>query len=90
MQVKLDAGDFNQLWDASMEWGESWKLQGDRFDNGISFHWKHAYWFELHYANLVLAREYLTSIGAPFEITNDEAGGWVILTDYDHAFGMVI
>lgn len=90
MQVKIDSNDFNQLWDSSMEWGESWKFQADRFDDGISWHWKHAYFFELAYANLILAREYLKSIGVSFEITNDEAGGWVILTDYDHAFRMVI
>lgn len=89
MQVKLDASDFNSLWDASMEWGQDWKLQASRFDNGISYNWKFAYWFEISYANLVLAREYLKSIGASFEITDDEAGGWVILTNYDHAFGFV-
>jgi len=90
MQVKLNASDFNYLWDSSMAWGEDWKYQADRFDKGISYHWKHAYFFELSYANLVLAREYLRDTGISFEITNDEAGGWVILTDYDHAFGMVI
>ena len=89
MQVKLDASDFNNLWDASMEWGQDWKLQASRFDNGISYNWKFGYWFEISYANLVLAREYLKSIGAAFEITNDEAGGWVILTNYDQAFGFV-
>ena len=89
MQVKLDAADFNSLWDLSMEWGQDWKSQSDRFDKGISYEWKFAYWFEVSYANLVLAREYLKSIGAPFEITNDEGSGWVILTNYDHAFGAV-
>jgi len=86
MEVKISAEDFDNLWDASMKWGNDWKTKSDRFESGISYHWKYAYWFEMSYANLILAREYLKSIGRSFEITSDEAGGWVILTDYFKAW----
>ena len=90
MQVKMNADDFNNLYDAAMEWGESWRVQKDRFDSGISFFWKYAYFFDMAYANLILAREYLKDSGQSFEITSDEAGGWVILTNYDALFYGVV
>ena len=83
MDVKLTPEDFTNLWDQSMEWGTEWKSQSERFDSGISYYWKHAYFFEICYANFVLARSYLKAIGVSFEVTHDAAGGWVILTDYD-------
>jgi hypothetical protein len=83
LEVRLTAEDFTNLWEQSMDWGVEWKSQAERFDNGISFHWQKAYFFELCYANFVLARTYLKGIGVSFEVTNDAAGGWVILTDYD-------
>lgn len=85
LEVRLTPEDFTNLWEQSMDWGQEWKIQADRFDNGISFNWQKAYFFELCYANFVLARSYLKSIGVLFEVTNDAAGGWVILTDYEWA-----
>ena len=85
MQVTLTQEDFTNLWDQSMEWGNDWKVQAERFDSGISFHWQRAYFFEIAYANFILAKSYLQSIGVAFEVTHDAAGGWVILTDYDWA-----
>jgi hypothetical protein len=88
MNITLKADDFTNLFDVWMGWGQDWKTQQDRFDKGISYEWKNAYWFEVFYSNLILAREYLKHVGHSFEITNDEAGGWVILTDYDYAVGV--
>ena len=85
LEVTLTAEDFMNLWDESMDWGNEWKTQADRFNRGISFDWQKAYFFEVSYANFILAKSYLKAIGAAFDFTSDEAGGWVILTDYDWA-----
>jgi len=74
--------DFDRLWDTSMEWGSDWAAQDGRFDPPVSYGWKRAYWFELSYANLMFARMFLDIQGHPYEIASDEAGGWVLLTDY--------
>lgn len=87
MAIKLSGEDYTHLFDSTMAWGQDWKEQADRFDKGVTYDWKHAYWFELSYANFVLAREFLIQNGHSFQWTNDAAGGWVILTNYDWALG---
>jgi hypothetical protein len=80
--MKLTNEDFDRLWDASMGWGDEWRDKADRFDPLVSFKWLQAYWFEMSYANLLFAKLYLDEKGYDYEIASDEAGGWVILTNY--------
>ena len=81
--MKLTRIDFDNLWDNSMEWGGEWEIQSDRFNPNISYGWKRAYWFDT-YANLLLARTYLSDNNYEFQYTSDETGGWVLLTDLDY------
>jgi hypothetical protein len=81
--MKLTRIDFDNLWDNSMEWGGEWEAQGDRFNPHTSYGWKRAYWFDT-YANLLLARTYLSDNNYEFQYTSDETGGWVLLTDLDY------
>lgn len=80
--MKLSSNDFINLFDASMEWGGEWEIQSDRFVPNVSYGWKRAYWYE-NYSNLVLSRAYLKQEGYKYQMSSDEAGGWVILTDYE-------
>jgi hypothetical protein len=80
--MKLTNEDFDRLWDTSMEWGGEWRAQDGRFDPPVSYEWKQAYWFEMSYANLLFAKLYLDEKGYDYEVASDEAGGWVILTNY--------
>ena len=80
--MNLTNEDFDRLWDTSMEWGSEWRAQDGRFDPPVSYEWKQAYWFEMSYANLLFAKLYLDEKGYDYEITSDEAGGWVMLTNY--------
>jgi hypothetical protein len=80
--MKLTNEDLDRLWDTSMEWGAMWRAQDGRFDPPVSYEWKQAYWFEMSYANLLFAKLYLDEKGYDYEIASDEAGGWVILTNY--------
>ena len=80
--MKLTNEDFDRLWDTSMGWGSEWRAQDGRFDPPVSYEWKQAYWFEMSYANLLFAKLYLDEKGYDYEIASDEAGGWVILTNY--------
>ena len=80
--MKLTDEDFNRLWDNSMAWGDEWREQVERFDPLVSFKWLTAYWFEMSYANLLFAKSFLDEKGYDYEIASDEAGGWVILTNY--------
>ena len=65
-----------------MEVSSEWRAQDGRFDPPVSYEWKRAYWFEMSYANLLFAKLYLDEKGYDYEIASDEAGGWVILTNY--------
>ena len=87
--MKLTNEDFNRLWDNSMGWGDEWRAQEDRFDPPVSYEWKRAYWFELAYANLIMAKTYLEEQGYAFEVSSDEAGGWVLLTNYEYEGALV-
>ena len=80
--MKLTNEDFDRLWDTSMEWGSEWRAHDGRFDPPVSYEWKQAYWFEMSYANLLFAKLYLDEKGYDYEVASDEAGGWVILTNY--------
>jgi hypothetical protein len=81
--------DFNRLWDTSMAWGNEWRSQDGRFEPLVSYDWAQAYWFELAYSNLILARVFLDQKGYEYEISSDEAGGWVLLTNYVFKGAMV-
>jgi hypothetical protein len=65
-----------------MGWGSEWRAHDGRFDPPVSYEWKQAYWFEMSYANLLFAKLYLDEKGYDYEVASDEAGGWVILTNY--------
>ena len=85
IQIDLKAADFEQLWNNSMEWvNQDWQKQEDRFDPSPLFSWKYAYWFD-NYASLKMAEAYLNGVGSArglSEVHSDEAGGWVLLTNY--------
>jgi hypothetical protein len=87
--MKLTKQDFEMLWDTSMEWGQEWRAHEGRFDPPVSYEWRRAYWFELSYANLLMARAFLEEQGYKYEVASDEAGGWVLLTDYEYEGAMV-
>ena len=80
--MKITSDDFTSLFDTSMEWGREWEIQSDRFSPDVSYDWKRAYWYE-SYANLMIARTYLSQEGYECQMSSDETGGWVILTDYE-------
>ena len=82
MTLKLSEQDFENLWDSSMEWGGEWEIQWERFTPTVSYGWKRAYWFD-SYASLILARTFLKENENDFQFASDEAGGWVLLTDYE-------
>lgn len=84
MNLTITERDFDRLWDNSMQWqGYGWEQQDGRFSPAVSFKWKRAYWFELAYANFLIACAYLDGQGHKYQAAEDEAGGWVILTDYE-------
>ena len=86
MELLMTAKDFDRLWDTSMEWqGQGWESQDGRFSPPVSFKWKRAYWFELAYANFLLACSFLEEQGHKYETAEDDAGGWIIVTDYESA-----
>jgi hypothetical protein len=87
--MKLTEQDFQNLWDTSMAWGSEWRAQDGRFDPPVSYEWRQAYWFELSYANLVMARTFLESKGEDYEVSSDEAGGWILLTNYEYKGALV-
>lgn len=88
--MKLSEQDFDRLWDTSMQWqGVGWEAQEGRFDPPVSYEWARAYWFELAYANLVMAKDFLDSKGEGYEVSSDEAGGWVLLTNYEYEGALV-
>jgi len=84
----ITENDFANLFDVGAEWGIHWREQVDRFESGISYTaWKYAYWFEMSYPAFMMAREFLNSRNYAYAVTSDEAGGWVILTNYDFEKG---
>jgi len=80
IEIDITAADFERLWVNSMKWrGIDWEDQAARFVPRPDFTWTYAYWFD-EYAALKLAEGFLTSDEC--RIHSDEAGGWVILTNY--------
>ena len=85
IQIDINAADFEQLWSNSMQWrGQDWEKQADRFNPMPLFTWKFAYWFD-NYSSLKIAQAFLNSVGSmqgSSKIHSDDAGGWVLLTNY--------
>jgi hypothetical protein len=80
IQIDLTAADFERLWDNSMKWHDyNWQDQAERFEPRPDFNWQYAYWFD-NYAALKMAEGFLTTDEC--KIHSDEAGGWVLLTNY--------
>jgi hypothetical protein len=80
IEIDLTAADFERLWVNSMRWqGINWEEQAARFDPLPEFSWTYAYWFD-EYAALKMAEGFLSADQC--SIHSDEAGGWVILTNY--------
>lgn len=93
MQIVMDDGDFTHLITNAMKWaGEDWEPQirrgrflvDSQMDVWPGTHWKWAYWVGTGYAAVILARAYLDSQKASYQIASDETDGeWLILTDYE-------
>jgi hypothetical protein len=80
IQIDLTAADFERLWDNSMKWRDyNWQDQAERFEPKPDYKWLYAYWFD-NYAALKMAEGFLTADEC--KIHSDEAGGWVLLTNY--------
>ena len=82
LKIKINSNSFEHLWDNSMAWaGTDWQAQAERFEPKPKYNWKYAYWFE-SYPALLIARAFLESQGKRHAIHSDEAGGWVLLTNF--------
>ena len=63
--MNLTNEDFMHLHNTSMEWGEHWKEQAERFEPTVTdFEWRWAYWFD-SYPSLLLARQALEQQDIP-------------------------
>lgn len=92
----LSETDFERLCDRSVRWaGGSWEEQADRFENmtpgkkagdSFSFEWAFAHDAGESWAHVVLARWFLDSVGAKYEILwdIDQLCYW-LLTNYQTA-----
>lgn len=95
MQINMDGADFARLGNSD-KWADNatyWADELDRFEQPLggapSLKWKRVYWM-VSYANVILAKSFLTEHRHGFEVVydwnNDDEGsykGWVILTDYE-------
>jgi hypothetical protein len=82
IQIDLDEQGFEYLWINSMKWnGIDWEKQEDRFDPKPSFSWAYAYWFD-SYASLKMGEAYLTAVNEDYSIHSDEAGDWLLLSNF--------
>jgi hypothetical protein len=82
IQIDLDEQGFEHLWNNSMAWdGNVWAIQEDRFDPKPEFSWKFAYWFD-SYVSLKMGEAYLTAVNEDYSIHSDEAGDWLLLTNF--------
>jgi hypothetical protein len=82
LTITLNAEDFENLWDSSMAWsGNDWELQDKRFEPQPKYDWKYSYWFD-SYSALLIARDFLTNQNCPSTTHADNAGGWVLLTNF--------
>jgi hypothetical protein len=93
--VEMTSEDFTCLWEQAMAWAgyeAEWaqQLQAGRFEiagdpegRAPSLLWKHAYWVDGGYADVVLARAYLRARGEGCVLARDlTEQQWVVLTDY--------
>ena len=88
--IELCRDDFVRLGENSMLWGgdDGWRDQQEGFHplnddhGGINWDAKYAHWFT-DAASMILARAYLGGIGESHQVLTDEAGGYVITTDYN-------
>ena len=91
LEIKLDAFGFENLWYNSMAWagyGDDWKKQNERFigADSLTYDWTWAYWFT-DWVDIVIAGAFLESCNEKFSVYSDEAGGYVILTNYASPWG---
>jgi len=82
--MNLTNEDFMHLHNTSMEWGEHWKEQAERFEPTVTdFEWRWAYWFD-SYPALLLARQALEQQDIPSRSFWDMASReWMLLTYYE-------
>lgn len=88
IEIELDHTDFELLRSNTMAWaGLGWEAQADRFSamDGSAIDWGYmgAYWFD-DAPSMILARAYLDSLGASYQVLSDEADDgspYVITTD---------
>lgn len=88
--LTLSHEDASRLWRSACNWAGNFEDQAHRFETtddqppGWRWRWRHAYWMGHEYANVVLLRAYLESLGHPCEVVTDLADGqWVILTGWE-------
>ena len=94
MKIHMDESMFEVLVETSMEWGERWREQLDRFEctedweQRPSLEWEIIYWIGENPASMVLARSWLLDQGhdveAVWDMTEHKDGvfGYAILTNY--------
>jgi len=82
IEIKLDAQQFEYLWDNSMAWaGTDWAAQDGRFEPMPNYMSKWAYFYDT-YLNALISMSYLDAVGQSATLHSDETGGWVIVTNY--------
>jgi hypothetical protein len=82
VEIELDALGFEHLWDQSMAWaGTDWAAQDGRFEPMPNYTDKWSYFFE-NYLHAVIALGFLKGVGEKATLHSDEAGGWLIVTNY--------
>jgi len=84
--VEMNDQDFDYLPSTSMNWASiDWEVQDGRFDPLPDYRkFARAYWFE-SYANLLLARAYVTALGFESSTHLDEFSEntpYLLLTDF--------
>jgi len=88
--LEIDDQDFWRLYETRMFWcggPDNWPAQSNRFTptnlaESIDWNYRNAYWMG-EYANVILARAYLVSVGHEYQVLwDDETNSYVILTDF--------
>ena len=82
IEIELDAEGFENIWDNSMAWGGTdWAAQDGRFDPMPDYNFEWAY-FYASYLSALISISYLKSIREKATLHSDEAGGWLIVTNF--------
>jgi hypothetical protein len=84
VQIELDEHGFEHMWDNSMAWNgysEDWQVQDGRFSPKPDWTFTWAYFYD-NYINAMLGMSYLKAIDELATMHSDEAGGWLIVTNY--------